>query len=66
MHKSKFQRIHLAERKELIGVGNNKIFKMGKELMKVKNAYTQKKDATKLENNKLKESLRLLKILPKE
>ena len=36
------------------------------ELMKLKNTNTASKDATKLENDKLKENIRSLKILHKE
>ena len=65
-HQSHLKRTYLAEKKELKTLENNKILKMENELMKLKSTYTQKKDVTKLENEKLKESLRSLKILHRD
>jgi len=56
----------LAEKKEWKTSEENKVLKMKEELMKVKSGNTQGKDATKLENEKMKENLKSLKILHKE
>ena len=56
----------MAEKKEQKILEENKALKLEKELIKVKNSSTANKDATKLENDKLKENLKSLKILHKE
>ena len=56
----------MAEKKEQKFSEENKALKLEKELMKLKNTNTASKDATKLENDKLKENIRSLKILHKE
>ena len=56
----------MAEKKEQKIPVENKALKLEKELIKVKNSSTANKDATKLENEKLKENIKSLKILHKE
>ena len=65
-HEANLRRTHIAEKKEQKTSKENKALKLEKELMRVKSANTESKDATKLENDKLKENLRSLKILHKE
>ena len=56
----------MAEKKERKISEENKALKLERELIKVKNSSTANKDATKLENDNLKENLKSLKILHKE
>ncbi len=66
LHKSNLRRTYLSEKKEIIAFDKNKILKMENELMKLKNMDSQRKDTTKLDNNKLKENIKSLKILHKD
>ena len=65
-HEANLQRTHMAVKKEWKTSEENKLLKLEKELMQVKNANTQDKDATKLENDKMKENLKSLKVCHKE
>ena len=56
MHKVNLQRTYLSEKKERILLDNNKILTREKEL----------REATKLANKKLKESVKALKILHRD
>ena len=57
-HEANLRRTHMAEKKEQKFSEENKALKLEKELIKLKNSNTASKDATKLENDKLKENIR--------
>ena len=65
-HEANLQRTYMAEKKEWKTSEENKVLKLEKELMIVKSANTASKDAIKLENDKIKGTLKSLKILHEE
>ena len=66
MHEADLRKTYSAQKREQKALSENSILKLEQELMKVKNEKTTKKDTTRLEVERLKESLKLSKILHKE
>ena len=66
MHEADLRKTYSAQKREQKALSENSILKLQQELMKIKNEKTTKKDTTRLEVERLKESLKLSKTLHKE
>ncbi len=66
IHKADLQKTYLAQKKSQKAIDENNVYKLEKELTKLKSEKSANKDSTRLENEKLKESLKSSRILHKE
>jgi len=66
IHESNLRKTFLAQKKELKALDENKILKLENELLKVKSSKTSSKETTKLDNEKLKETIKSIKVLHKD
>ena len=66
MHEADLRKTYSAQKREQKALSENSILKLEQELIKVKNEKTTKKDTTRLELDKVKESLRSTKVLHRD
>ena len=66
VHESDLRKTYSAQKKEQKALSENTILKLEQELMKIKNTRAKKTDSSRLEIEKLKESLKSTKILHKD
>ena len=66
IHEGNLRKTFLAQKKELKAVDENKILKLENKFLKVKSLKASSKETTKSDNEKLKETIKSIKVLHKD